>query len=151
VCLSTNKIFSRITNLTFQARTTVLQNKFSYPNAVKRSSNTSSTPLIILINESRLRLHSFSSFRHIPSTEKCVESNYNIYYSDSKDRYHDENAKISYPVQYLLIIYLFVLRREKREREYERDDSNDDFPICASLFSGVLVVRVQQRAFDDDE
>jgi hypothetical protein len=39
--------------------TTSLQNKYSYLNAVKRSINTSSTPLIILINESRLRLHSF--------------------------------------------------------------------------------------------
>ena len=58
VCLSTNKIFSRITNLTIQTRTTVLQNKHSYPNAVRRSINASSTPWIILINESRLRLHS---------------------------------------------------------------------------------------------
>ena len=55
---STNRIFFRITNPTFQARTTALQNKYSYPNAVKRSINTSSTPLIILINENRLRLHS---------------------------------------------------------------------------------------------
>ena len=55
---STNRNFSRINNLTIQARTTSLQNKYSYLNAVKRSINTSSTPLIILINESRLRLHS---------------------------------------------------------------------------------------------
>ena len=55
---STNRNFSRISNLTIQARTTILQNKYSYLNAVKRSINTSSTPLIILINESRLRLHS---------------------------------------------------------------------------------------------
>ena len=55
---STIRIFSRINNLTIQARTTILQNKYSYRNAVKRSINTSSTPLIILINESRLRLHS---------------------------------------------------------------------------------------------
>ena len=41
-----------------QTRTTILQNKYSYLNAVKRSINASSTPLIILINESRLRLHS---------------------------------------------------------------------------------------------
>ena len=34
VCLlETNRIFSRINNLTFQARTTSLKNKFSYPNA----------------------------------------------------------------------------------------------------------------------
>ena len=33
--------------------------------------------------------------------KKCVESDHNIYYSDSKDRYHGENAKISYPVQYI--------------------------------------------------
>ena len=52
------RIFYRINILTFQARTTSLQNKYSYLNAVKRSINTSSTPLIILINESRLRLHS---------------------------------------------------------------------------------------------
>ena len=52
------RIFYRITNLTIQARTTTLQNKYSYPNAVKRSINASSTPLIILINGSRLRLHS---------------------------------------------------------------------------------------------
>ena len=59
VCLlETNQIFSRINNLTIQTRTTTLQNKYSYPNAVKRSINTSSTPLIILINENRLRLHS---------------------------------------------------------------------------------------------
>ena len=51
------QIFFRINKLTIQARTT-LQNKYSYLNAVKRSINTSSTPLIILINESRLRLHS---------------------------------------------------------------------------------------------
>ena len=56
--MKTNQIFSRITNLTFQARTTTLQNKYSYLNAVERSTNTSSTPLIILINESRLRLYS---------------------------------------------------------------------------------------------
>ena len=55
---STNRIFSRINNLTIQTRTTSLQNKYSYLNAVKRSISTSSTPLIILINESRLRLHS---------------------------------------------------------------------------------------------
>ena len=55
---STNRIFSRINNLTIQTRTTILQNKYSYPNAAKRSINASSTPLIILINESRLRLHS---------------------------------------------------------------------------------------------
>jgi len=55
---STNKIFSRTNNLTIQTRTTILQNKYSYLNAVKRSINASSTPLIILINESRLRLHS---------------------------------------------------------------------------------------------
>jgi hypothetical protein len=52
------RIFYRITNLTIQTRTTVLQNKYSYLNARKRSINTSSTPLIILINGSRLRLHS---------------------------------------------------------------------------------------------
>ena len=52
------RIFYRINILTFQARTTSLQNKYSYPNAAKRSINASSTPLIILINESRLRLHS---------------------------------------------------------------------------------------------
>ncbi|CAL6324775.1 unnamed protein product [Bathycoccus prasinos] len=45
-------------NLTIQTRTTVLQDKYSYLNAVKRSINTSSTPLIILINGTRLRLHS---------------------------------------------------------------------------------------------
>ena len=44
--------------LTIQTLTTSLQNKYSYLNAVKRSINTSSTPLIILINWSRLRLHS---------------------------------------------------------------------------------------------
>ena len=59
VCLlETNQIFSRINNLTIQTRTTSVQNKYSYLNAVKRSINTSSAPLIILINESRLRLHS---------------------------------------------------------------------------------------------
>ena len=52
------RIFYRINILTFQARTTSLQNKYSYLNAAKRSINASSTPLIILINESRLRLHS---------------------------------------------------------------------------------------------
>ena len=52
---STIRNFSRINNLTIQARTTILQNKYSYLNAVKRSINTSSTPLIILINDSRLR------------------------------------------------------------------------------------------------
>ena len=31
-------------------------------------------------------LTKITSFRHIPSTEKCVETDYNIYYSDSKDR-----------------------------------------------------------------
>ena len=41
---STNRIFSRINNLTIQTRTTSLQNKYSYLNAVKRSINTSSTP-----------------------------------------------------------------------------------------------------------
>ena len=45
VCLlETNQIFSRIHNLTIQTRTTTLQNKYSYRNAVKRSINTSSTP-----------------------------------------------------------------------------------------------------------
>ena len=33
-----------------------------------------------------LFLTKITSFRHIPSTEKCVETDYNIYYSDSKDR-----------------------------------------------------------------
>ena len=55
---STNRIFSRTNNLTIQTRTTILENKYSYPNAVKRSINTSSTPWIILINENRLRLYS---------------------------------------------------------------------------------------------
>ncbi|CAL6421861.1 unnamed protein product [Bathycoccus prasinos] len=35
-----------------------VQKECSYVNTVKRGINTSSTPLIILINESRLRLHS---------------------------------------------------------------------------------------------
>ena len=52
------RIFSRINNLTIQARTTSLQNKYSYLNAVKRSINTSSTPLIISINGNCLRQHS---------------------------------------------------------------------------------------------
>ena len=56
---STNRIFSRINNLTIQTRTTTLQNKYSYRNAVKRSINTSCTPLITLINGSRLWLHSY--------------------------------------------------------------------------------------------
>ena len=47
---TTNKILSRITNLTIQTRTTVLQNKYSYSNAVKRGINAFSTPLFILIN-----------------------------------------------------------------------------------------------------
>jgi hypothetical protein len=55
---STIRIFSRINNLTIQTRTTILQNKYAYLNAVKRSINASSTPLIILINDSRLRLYS---------------------------------------------------------------------------------------------
>ena len=55
---SLNLILSRINNLTIQTRTTSLQNKYSYLNAVKRSIKTCSTPLIILINESRLRLYS---------------------------------------------------------------------------------------------
>ena len=57
-CVFWIRIFSRRNNLTIQTRTTSLQNKYSYLNAVKRSIDTSSTPLIILINESRLRLHS---------------------------------------------------------------------------------------------
>jgi hypothetical protein len=51
----------------------------------------------------------------------------------------------------VFINYLFTRPEKRAEREYKRDDSNDDFPIRASLFSGVLVVRVQRRAFDDDE
>jgi len=38
------EIFSRINNLTFQARTTSLQNRYSYLNAVRRSISASSTP-----------------------------------------------------------------------------------------------------------
>ena len=59
-CVFWIRIFSRIKNLTFQAHTTTLENKYSYPNAVKRSIKTSSTPLIILINGSRLRLLSLN-------------------------------------------------------------------------------------------
>ena len=54
----TIRIFSRIITSLFKRVRRHFKNKYSYPNAVKRSINTSSTPLIILINESRLRLHS---------------------------------------------------------------------------------------------
>ena len=37
------------------------------------------------------------SFRHNPSTEKCVESDYNIYYSDSKDRYKVPQSSLFFP------------------------------------------------------
>jgi hypothetical protein len=36
VCLLTIRIYSRINNLTIQTRTTILQNKYSYLNAVKK-------------------------------------------------------------------------------------------------------------------
>ena len=54
---STIRIFSQITTSLFKRVRHHFKNKYSYPNAVKRSINTSSTPLIILINDSRLRQH----------------------------------------------------------------------------------------------
>ena len=82
-----NQIFSRITNLTFQARTTALKNKYSYPNATKRSINTLSHSLTILIDGSRLRQHS-----EVKKRKQFFEA---AFFSKSRCRFSQEVAIVS--------------------------------------------------------
>ena len=55
---STIRIFSQITTSLFKRVRHHFKNKYSYPNAVKRSINTSSTPLMISTDGNCLQLHS---------------------------------------------------------------------------------------------
>ena len=50
-------------------------------------------------------LTKITSFRHIPSTEKCVETDYNIYYSDSKDRDRLESYFRSNSILLLAVLF----------------------------------------------
>ena len=52
-----------------------------------------------------LFLTKITSFRHIPSTENCVETDYNIYYSDSKDRDRLESYFRSNSILLLAVLF----------------------------------------------
>ena len=82
---STIRIFSRITNLTFQARSTSLQNKYLYLNAVKRIINTffcsvnhlnqQKSPSATLVSKT-IEIDSVSSFfqksREVPAADLSI-------------------------------------------------------------------------------